>query len=124
MTRAEWYQHWRELRIEKRKNTPAITLDSRVMIRALRSVYNYIYTPTQTVFIHLFYRYKRTMPLASAVQKAKRIHSWRPAAREEAKRLMKDLLLRPNPLLALMPPDRGSWGAYIPVPVFPETKET
>lgn len=112
MTRAEWYTHWREERIKRRRPVPFI--GSYVSI--LKELYDFQYTDNEEIFINLVERYRDKLPRPIAARKLNLVRVIRRAAKKRAAETFRHLVYGANPFLRLIPKEDFS-GAFIPVPL-------
>lgn len=94
MTRAAWKALYRLRRLNKTKTTISYV----DMYKVLTELYAYRYTDKQIATMTLCSRYKTkvTKDYQSLIE------SWKPEAKERAKKSMHDLVYTTNPLLALI----------------------
>lgn len=106
MNKAEWCRHWREERIRERALRHERYLKYKscrtFAFSALRELYDYQYLPKEDVFINLINRYKDKLTPDYIENAARIIETWKPAARERSKELLKNLIYYGNPLLSMI----------------------
>lgn len=120
MTRIKYQRDRRRERIQAREARAKMPyyLTSAKIVRALKLIYLYDYTPKQLAFILLFNKYRTQLPRETQAKKLKMIHRWRPEARQRAKMFICELVFRENPLLNCVPKAYGNyWGTVVPIPI-------
>lgn len=121
--RGKWRHSYRLERIKrkeayKEEHPQGYGLGQSRLMSALKALYNYSYTPEQSVFISLFYKYRDKFDRPTQTRYLKRVHKWMPEARQRARGYIKTLVYAHNPLMSLIPKKDDSWaGKYISVPL-------
>lgn len=126
MTKAKWLVHWREERIKERnylRSLPYVEIGN--LSSFLKEMYDHIFTSKQDAFIRLTERYKSKLSKEYLEDAAKRIESWKPAARERSKEVFKSLVYSRNPFIEGFKdiPNGFNTGSYFPVPIIYKEKE-
>ncbi len=111
MTKVEWKESYRQLRLARTKTS----ISHETLMNVFKEMYSYDFLPQQEVFIRLVRRYGSK--LSDSKKHLAKIEQWRPEAKARADEHFKHLVYDLNPFLSLVPKSGGSFsGAYLPVP--------
>jgi len=106
MTRAEWYAHWRQVRLSTPK--PKCNL-----VAVLRELYDYSFNDKEQAQFDLTNRYYDRV----SDRLKKELEALKIVGKERAKEIFKTFLYSENPFLKLMSKDNDFQVSYYPIPI-------